>query len=104
MKIYKITEEEIIFDNGSKITYDHNQDCCEVNYADFCQIEESAKEFDFPEDLIFEAVNGFGFRFGGNRMFFIPCYSVQNGYYTTEINIYFNGKCVISTECEYSDG
>lgn len=35
MKIKKVTEDFIEFDNGSKITFDHIQECCENNYADF---------------------------------------------------------------------
>ena len=42
MKIKKVTEEVIVFDNGTVITYDHCQDCCEDNYADFKQIEPEA--------------------------------------------------------------
>lgn len=105
MKIKKITLDAIIFDNDSKITFDHEQDCCEYNYADFMQLEETAMNCKFPEDLIFEKVVKYGFRFGGigTPMFFIPCYSVQNGWYTTEIDIYFDDKKVISTQCKLED-
>lgn len=43
----------------------------------------------------FEFVDGSGFRFGDNRMMhFVPCYSDQNGYYSDEIDIYYNGEKV----------
>jgi hypothetical protein len=102
MKIIEVNSEHIAFDNGSKITFDHDQDCCEHNYADFGQIEESAKNTVFNEELIFEAVEGSGFRFGseGTHMFFIPCYSYQNGYYSSDIDVYFNGKQVMNLQCE----
>lgn len=102
MKIKKLTRKAIIFDNDSKITFNHAQDCCEYNYADFMQLEETAMNCRFPEDLIFEKADKYGFRFGGlgAPMFFIPCYSNQNGWYTTEIDIYFDDKKVISTQCE----
>lgn len=35
MKIIMVSEKALGFDNGNKITYDHDQDCCEFNYADF---------------------------------------------------------------------
>ncbi len=35
MKIVKITDEEIKFDNGYILCYFHEQDCCEHVYADF---------------------------------------------------------------------
>ena len=104
MKISKITDDEIVFDNGNHITYDHEQDCCEWNYADFKQLDDLAKNCDFPEMLIFESVEESGFRFGDSlNMFFVPCYSEQNGYYTRNLKIYYNGKEVLSFDCEFAD-
>jgi hypothetical protein len=100
MKIKKVNSNEIIFDNGDIITFDHSQDCCEYNYADFEQIEEIAYDINFKEPLKFEKTD-FGFRFGDNRiMFFVPCYSTQNGYYSNDVEIYFNGNLVLTTEGE----
>lgn len=103
MKIVKITDEAITFDNGNTITFDHDQDCCEWNYADFMQIDEKtiySQEFD--DDLMFEVVEEAGFRFGSHplRMIFVPCYSVQNGYYTDNICIYYNEEQVLSFSAE----
>ena len=61
----------------------------------------------YENELIFEAVEGAGFRFGnrGGNLTFIPCYSEQNGYYTTEIDIFYNGRAVLhleNTECVYN--
>lgn len=99
-KIIEVNNESISFDDGSYITYDHEQDCCETNYADFEQLEDIAYTEDFDTNsLVFESVDG-GFRFGNeDNMFFIPCYSEQNGYYTTQIDIYYNDERVLSTEC-----
>lgn len=102
MKISEVNSNYIKFDNGSLITYEHERDCCEWNYADFEQIEKEALQTVFDEDIIFEIVEGSGFRFGskGTHMFFIPCYSDQNGYYSSDIDIYFNNKPVASLGCE----
>ena len=57
MKISVVNDESITFDNGYSITYGHEQDCCEYNYADFEQIEDIAKTYDFDEDdMKFEEV------------------------------------------------
>lgn len=102
MKIVEVTDEHILFNNESKITFGHEQDCCEMNYADFQQLEEAALYFEFDDQLMFEPVDSFGFRFGNpSRMFFVPCYSNQNGYYSNDVDIYYDDEKVISNlACE----
>lgn len=101
MRIIEITDEHIKFDNDKKITFDHDQDCCEYNFADFKQIDDLGKDYDYPEELIFEFVDESGFRFGDeNFKTFIPCYSEQNGYYTNNIDIYYNDEIVCCGSCE----
>lgn len=39
MRILKITGYAIEFDNGKDISFEHDQDCCENNYADFEQLD-----------------------------------------------------------------
>ena len=102
MRIKEIAEEYIEFDNGNVLSYWYSQRCCENNYADFKQIDDLAKDIDFDENLTFESCE-YGFRFGNPpvNMFFIPCYSEQNGYYSDEINITYNGDDVIKKlECD----
>jgi hypothetical protein len=68
--IAEVTDEHILFSNGSEITFDHPQDCCEWNYADFEQIEDIARKTVFTLPLQFEEVDESGFRFGNpNKMF-----------------------------------
>lgn len=104
MKIKNITEDIILFDNGKIIYYDHNQQCCEYNYADFEQLDDLARDYDFSENLKFEAVDDCGFRFGDERqMFFVPCYSEQNGYYSSDVDIYYDGHKVLTVDGEWKD-
>ena len=105
MKIKEVTTEQILFDNGYKITYGHEPDCCESNYADFDQLDDIARDTVFDEDLTFEEVPESGFRFGNNngKMFFVPCYSDQNGYYSSDVEIFLNGKSVLDVGCELRD-
>jgi hypothetical protein len=102
MRIEKIDDEGIYFDNGSRLGSRYYPDCMEENYADFEQIEDLAWAYDFDEDLIFEKVGTFGFRFGDRgQMFFIPCYSIQNGYYENEVDVVYNGNIVLkAVDCE----
>jgi len=104
MKIHKVTECAIIFDNDKEISFEHEADCCEYNYADFPQVIENNSDildYDFENNLIFEKCDD-GFRFGDSRrMYFVPCYSEQNGYYSTDVDIYYDGEHVLNTDCEY---
>ena len=74
---FKITEDSIEFDNSKYISFDHYQECCEISYADFEQLDSLAREVDFSEQLVFESCD-YGFRFGNPpiNMFFVPCYSI----------------------------
>ena len=82
MKITNITGYSVRFDNGKRITADHDQDCCELNYALFEYLKDELGgaifDIDFTEPLVFEECD-WGFRFGNEgNMFFVPCYSQQN--------------------------
>lgn len=101
-KIVKVTDEKILFSDGSTITFDHCQDCCEDNYADFEQLDDIARSYQFDtEKMTFMKCGDHGFSFGDDRrMFYVPCYSDQNGYYSNDVDIYFNGKLVLNVEGE----
>ena len=110
MKIIKITDEEIIFDNGCYLTYAHNPDCCEYNYADFSQLEDTCiedEEFEFSEKMLeFECDYGFRLVAKSGNKYFIPCYSCQNGYYSNTLDIIFKGEkgeYISNIECDIID-
>lgn len=96
--ITEVTDEYIKFSNGSKITFNHEPDCCEYNYADFEQLDDLARSATFTLPLSFEE-SDYGFRFGNEyKMYFVPCYSEQNGYYSNDVDIYFDGRKVLNIE------
>lgn len=105
MKIEKWTDEYVKFSDGSMITYDHQQDCCEYNYADFTVLDifYNGEEFeDYRIEpvkyganlvLIFRSDWKFGkFGYWETKSIYIPFYSDQNGYYTSELCIIVKGK------------
>lgn len=106
MKIVSVTDEEILFDNGNSITFDHQPDCCEWNYADLEQLDDIARATEFDPELEFQACERAGFLFGNRpgKMFFVPCYSNQNGYYSTNVNIYYNDRLAVSLNCQEDFG
>ena len=54
MKIEKVTRDAIIFDNGNTISYDHDQDCCELNYADFSILDKNTINYDFNKHCAYK--------------------------------------------------
>lgn len=103
MKIKYINDERIEFENGLAITFRSCNSISANNYADFKQLDDVAKDTDFDlEHLVFEEVPESGFRFGNipNKMFFVPCYSEQNGWYSEFVDILFGGKEVLCVESE----
>lgn len=100
--IITVNDEMILFSDGSKIEFDHRPDCCENNYADFSQLDDIARVTDFDtSNMIFEAVPNSGFRFGNaGKMFFVPCYSEQYGFYSDIIDIFYNDDLVLSFNCK----
>ena len=107
MRIVSTDYNKVVFDNNYQISCSHQPDCCEYNYADFQQLDDEAINYDYAENLLFEIVDGHGFRFGDKRrLFFVPCYSEQNGYYSSDIDIqYYNDKNEIishfNVNCEW---
>ena len=103
MKIVRVASEGILFTNGKMIYSNHEPECCEVNYADLEQLEVSGYEVEFDEDsMVFEKLDDYGFRFGSvnTPMFFIPCYSDQNGYYDSTVDIWYDGRKVLIADSE----
>ena len=103
IKIVEVKERELKFSDGSRITSEHMSDICVYNYADFEAIDDLAKEWEFILPLTFERADGYGFRFGNppDKMVFVPCYSCQNGYYSSPVDIYYSGGCFLQDlECE----
>lgn len=106
MKITKWDDDRIYFSDGSTISYQHEQDCCEYNYADFSVLDVMLghdKDYTEFDSFKINAVDYGGFLIklklpdnrilcGPYRNIFIPCYSEQNGYYTTNITIVYSDK------------
>ena len=84
MKVTKINLEGVMFDNGTQVTHKHDQQCCENVYADWEQLRDTdIKDKDFKKIEI-EKVKGSGIRLNG---YFVPCYDLQNGYYSSNLEI-----------------
>ena len=102
MKIAKLEENIILFDNGTTLTGEHEQGCCENVYADFEVLgtynlsprtgeKINIYEIDFDDELYgaIEMVEGEGFcvKSLNGEKFFVPCYNNQNGHYSNQLDL-----------------
>lgn len=105
MKIKKWDDDYIWFTDGSTISYDHIQNCCEYNWADFSVLEIYYQDEEF-DDFEVIPVDDCGFLlelkqrntkpwfhydYTPTKRIFIPCYSDQNGYYSDDLTIIIRG-------------
>lgn len=92
MKVIKVDEESITFDDGTKILSNHDGECCEEHYLSFKNIELKdfdGMEFNLSNDSFFERVEGFGIRLvaKNNQKISIPGYGYNNGYYSDDLEL-----------------
>ena len=105
----KMTDLELVFvfENGEriKLSYDHNQDCCEHVYADFEQIKYYKKEIIGKEfkEMVIQGVDEIGFiiclyqDWEKAVKVFVPCYNEQNGYYGSNLDLIITSNGIKKT-------
>ncbi len=116
MKIVKIDEDGLLFDNGAKLTDYHEQDCCETVYADWKNIQVatnigansiSAEELDFDERVInclgFLPELGFTICDKNGIRLMVSCYNQQNGYYSSNLSLVYTDKYKRVSTVDISD-
>lgn len=93
----------------------HFQDCCEAVYADWKALLNTGIENEVFSALTIETVKDSGFnilindgRYTPTLRYFVPCYNIQNGYYSSDLSIYFETPDGISfvkdiTDCTSED-
>lgn len=118
MKIVSINTTEILFDNGKKLTSEHDQDCCELVFADFENMQVmgereknyvNADELDFFENILDSVVPiedlGFYLVTKQGICLLVSCYNIQNGYYSDELILRYGDECKdISKYTKFEEG
>lgn len=105
MKIKKINEEGILFDDGSTLIDYHERECCEYVYAswkDMVAITEAngnelkLADFDFFENILDSIVPieelGFYLVTKQGLCIRVDCYNIQNGYYSNDLELRYTSK------------
>lgn len=109
MKVVEINNERIIFEDGTMVYSDHNQDCCESHWLDFEHIkleDFDGLDFDLTNDNFFTRIEGYGISLNPTNGFpvRIAGYGSNNGYYSDNLDLVVdNGrsrKVYNITECQ----
>lgn len=106
-----IDNDTIYFDNGIKLSYYHDQDCCEGHWLDFTHIELSDFDgliFDLSDDNFFERIPDYGIALKPLNGYpvRIPGYGNNNGYYSANLSLVLTDSTDITiktfdiTECQ----
>lgn len=73
------------------IKSDHVEDCCEHVFADFSILKYATKHIlaqEKTKEISFKGVEKMGFlMIIGDNKYFIPCYNIQNGYYSSDLGL-----------------
>lgn len=98
-KIKSVDSSTIRFEDGSYLEHDHDASCCECNYADFDCVKDSIL-LDRIFDVIVLEEGDCGVLLNG---YLINCYSEQNGWYSSSVDITYknsNGEQILFLQVE----
>lgn len=90
IKVVKIEDNKLIFDDGTKLYSYHEQDCCENHYLDFADLnimDFEGLEFDLTNEKFFNRIEDYGIELKpiNGHVVRVPGYGSNNGYYSSEI-------------------
>lgn len=92
VKVLKIDQYEIEFENGFKLCSEHNQDCCEthsLSLSDLTLKDFAGLEFDLLKDDFFKRIDGYGIELvpiKGHSVK-IAGHGMNNGYYSSDMRL-----------------
>lgn len=114
LKVVKIDQESIEFDNGAILTSDHQSDCCESHYLSMEHLtmdDFNGLLFNLSNDNFFVRVPEFGIKLlpTNGHPVSIPGYGSNNGYYSSNLDlvIQINGREYKSfdiSDCQVIEG
>jgi len=109
LKVVKVEDEQIEFDNGMKLYSNHDSDCCENHYLSFKDLkldDFEGLEFDLSNDDFFKKIDDYGIELIPTNGFSVkvPGYGSNNGYYSTNLQLCLSGNGIEKewdiTECQ----
>lgn len=92
LKVVKVENESIVFDNGFTLASNHDQDCCENHWLSFKNLtikDFEGLEFDLSGETFFRRVPDFGIELIPLRGWpvRVPGYGSNNGCYSDQLDL-----------------
>lgn len=92
LKVVKIEYNEIVFNDGTRLLSNHNQDCCEQHYLEFANLDISdfdGLKFDLTSGDFFNRVKDYGIELKPitGHVVRVPGYGSNSGYYSSNIDL-----------------
>jgi len=92
LRVIAVEAELIRFDDGTVLTSDHEQSCCESHYlsmADLTLGDFDGLFFDLSDHKFFERIEDYGIHLipVNGHAIPIPGYGYNNGYYSSNLNL-----------------
>lgn len=111
LKVVKIENKGLVFNDGTQLFSEHEQDCCEWHYLDFSDLNLSdfdGLEFNLIGDDFFNRIEDYGIELKpiNGHSVRVPGYGMNNGYYSSYIDLVIvdaNNKTIKSydvSECQ----
>lgn len=92
MRVKEVNNTAIIFEDGTRLYSDHDQDCCEIHQLNLQDLELEdffGLEFDLTGSGFFRRINGYGIElipiFGHSVK--IAGHGYNNGYYSSNLKL-----------------
>lgn len=114
VKVIKVEDEGLKFEDGSYLTSHHDHDCCEDHYLCFKDLslqDFEGLEFDLDRpNQVFEKVEGYGIRLlpTNGQPVSVPGYGYNNGYYSDHLDLIIQRKDSSTTfditKCQVVEG
>lgn len=91
-RVVYVDKDILRFDDGSELSSDHDQDCCEHHYLTFENLTLSDFEgldFVLVGEMFFERVPDYGIRLipVNGHAISVPGYGYNNGYYSANLSL-----------------
>lgn len=118
LKVIRIDQYSIEFENGIVLSSYHEESCCENHYLSFSDLtleDFEGLEFDLSNDNFFNRIEGYGIELVpiSGYTVKVPGYGSNNGYYSDNLSLILenlegldsgNSKTFDITECQEVSG